>query len=151
MAQSIWRKNIQRLNCGYSTMAGRSAKSKTSGSHPLTLKEALKKRPRKKRKYNLESQIRNALRKVWRFSPMRAAALAAARISGDLYMCAKCGKPFHKPDVEVNHIEQAAQGDGWGPFIQRLLYMPLDGLEVLCKPCHSTKTKEQRNAHPETI
>ncbi len=82
---------------------------------------------------------------------MRAEALSRAKIAPGLWMCAKCGKPTR--DKEVDHTNPVSQGDGWGPYIDRLLYMPIETLLVLCKPCHLETTAERKalRAHTKAI
>jgi len=63
------------------------------------------------------------------------------------YTCAKCQEDYTSKDVEVDHIEPVVSvGDGfidWNVFIERL-FCPIENLQVLCKPCHKKKTKEER-------
>lgn len=63
------------------------------------------------------------------------------------YLCNSCKKEFPAKDVEVDHISPVVHTvDGfldWNEFIKRL-YCDKDNLQVLCKPCHKKKTKEER-------
>lgn len=101
--------------------------------------------------YNLKSQIRSALRRVWLYSPLRRNALIAARVSRGVYRCKSC-KELHGPkEMDVDHIIPATPADGinqpedWGLFIKNLLYCGDEGVVAICKPCHKKKTQEERN------
>jgi hypothetical protein len=89
----------------------------------------------KKRVWNKTGQIRNALRKIWMWSPLRTAALGKARIGRGSYLCAMCGKIFGPKEVEVDHIlrtrPEGSDPNDWNGFIERL-FCDLEGLQVLC-------------------
>ena len=62
------------------------------------------------------------------------------------YKCAKCKKHYKAKEVSVDHIETAGSlntFDDIGPFVKRL-FCGTDGLQVLCKDCHTTKTASER-------
>ena len=63
------------------------------------------------------------------------------------YQCASCKEWFKQKDVDVDHIEPAGSllsFDDLPMFVNKLL-PPKEGLQVLCKPCHKLKTKEERS------
>jgi len=60
------------------------------------------------------------------------------------YRCRKCGKEFPQKQVQVDHTTPIGSVDNWDSFIERL-FCEADNLQVLCKPCHSKKTKKERN------
>ena len=63
------------------------------------------------------------------------------------FKCAKCKKWHKQKDVSVDHIVPAgalSSYDDIAGFIQRL-FVGTEGLQVLCKVCHNTKTQEERN------
>lgn len=65
------------------------------------------------------------------------------------YRCAECGGEFPVKEVQVDHKEPLVPTDGtsandWNVIIARAL-PEADGLQVLCKSCHSVKTKEENN------
>lgn len=68
---------------------------------------------------------------------------------GQHFQCAACAKDFPSSQVQVDHIEPiVSTEDGftsWKDFIERL-YCEKENLQVLCKPCHSLKTKKERDA-----
>ena len=59
------------------------------------------------------------------------------------YKCAKCGNDFPQKQVQVDHREPIGNCRNWTTFIARL-FCEGDNLQVLCKPCHKTKTKGER-------
>ncbi|MDY0087105.1 MAG: HNH endonuclease signature motif containing protein [Coriobacteriia bacterium] len=65
-----------------------------------------------------------------------------------VYQCEQCREWFPKKLVEVDHIVPCGsltdiEKDA-GPFILRML-CEIDGLRLLCEPCHQVITQEQRN------
>jgi 5-methylcytosine-specific restriction endonuclease McrA len=59
------------------------------------------------------------------------------------YLCASCGEEFTAKDVEVDHITPIGVDKSWDEFIHGL-YCEEENLQVLCKPCHKKKTKEEK-------
>lgn len=115
--------------------------------------------------YNLGTQIRSALRKAWFWHPSLQQALKRERIEEPytkkdgtrsklprvFYKCAACGKRFKQKEIQLDHIvavgptpgsKLAPPGYTWDAFIDRL-FCSADNLQVVCKPCHALKTKEQ--------
>lgn len=68
------------------------------------------------------------------------------------YQCAQCLGLFPASLVVVDHINSVVDVTGfssWDDVIARM-FCSADGLQVLCKPCHAIKTKEenaQRREH----
>ena len=107
----------------------------------------------------IKSFIVSALRTGARRWPPKYECLQAAfteqkinKASGRMakhYRCASCQEEFTSTNVEVDHISPVVSvGDGfidWNIFIERL-FCPIENLQVLCKPCHRKKTKEERKA-----
>lgn len=59
--------------------------------------------------------------------------------------CNSCHGVFVAKSVVVDHIEPVVPVSGfssWDEVISRM-FCPVDGLQVLCKPCHAIKTKEE--------
>jgi hypothetical protein len=91
---------------------------------------------------------------VFRFSwPPRYEALNSARrtVTGKRhkyeYQCNMCEKWFKQKEVEVDHIESIGtlrQYEDLPTFVERL-FVSVDELRVVCKPCHKKRTKEERN------
>ena len=100
-----------------------------------------------------------ALRSATRRYPPRNAALQNAYVdkriskrSGRLakhYKCAKCRKLFTSTDVQIDHIDPVVDPQqgfvSWDVYIARM-YCEEDNFQVLCKPCHKVKTKEERES-----
>lgn len=63
------------------------------------------------------------------------------------YKCARCKEEFSSSNIEVDHIipvvDPAKGFTTWDEYIARL-YCEEDNLQVLCKPCHKEKTKEEK-------
>lgn len=62
------------------------------------------------------------------------------------YQCARCGLWHKDKDVEVDHIVPVGtlrSFEDLPGFVERL-FCPIDGLRVLCKPCHLEITAEQK-------
>lgn len=92
--------------------------------------------------YNLKRNIVNKLREVARYYPVRAQALKKAARAFSNYECASCGGMFGKHQVQVDHKEPVVSTEGfvdWNTYIDRL-FCPLEGMWVLCKPCHLKKS-----------
>lgn len=102
-----------------------------------------------RRKWALTSVLRSALRKAWRWSPMRSEAMKRAKVAYGRYQCAECGAHKGPRDVAVDHLESVTPPEGltsWDVYISRL-FCPVEGLQVLCKePCHKEKTRQERAA-----
>jgi 5-methylcytosine-specific restriction endonuclease McrA len=64
-----------------------------------------------------------------------------------LYICAICNESFKGTEVCVDHIVPCGSlksFDDIGGFCERL-FCEVDGLRVLCKPCHQQVTNQERN------
>lgn len=62
------------------------------------------------------------------------------------YKCAKCKKYFMEKEINVDHIVPAGTlrcYDDLPGFVERL-FCEVDGLQVLCNPCHDKKTQQER-------
>ena len=63
------------------------------------------------------------------------------------YKCAKCGEINKKKDTNTDHIIPVVPLEGWDSldgFADRLL-CDEDGYQVLCVPCHDTKTAWEKS------
>jgi 5-methylcytosine-specific restriction endonuclease McrA len=61
------------------------------------------------------------------------------------FKCAKCKRDFPQKDVTVDHIIPVVGPEGfvsWDEFIKRL-FCSTNNLQVVCIPCHATKTKKE--------
>ena len=62
------------------------------------------------------------------------------------YGCAFCGGWFKGDEVKVDHIQPTGSLKSWDDvrgFLERL-FCEVDGLRVLCEPCHATRTDNDR-------
>lgn len=63
------------------------------------------------------------------------------------YKCAACRKQFVAADVQVDHIDPVVDPKkgfvSWDVFIERM-FVEIEKLQVLCKPCHKTKTDDEK-------
>lgn len=59
------------------------------------------------------------------------------------FTCAECEKEFVQANVQVDHKVPIGSCKTWDEFIEKL-FCETDNLQVLCKPCHKKKTKEER-------
>lgn len=62
------------------------------------------------------------------------------------HQCSECNKWHPKKNVEVDHILPAGSLKGLDDlagFVDRL-FCEIDGLRVLCKPCHLAITKKEK-------
>lgn len=99
----------------------------------------------------------SALRAASRRWPVKYAVMKQACVgrkvnivSGKLalhYVCAGCNKHFPASNIAVDHIKPVVDPkkgfQGFDVFIERL-FCESDGLQCLCKECHSVKTKDER-------
>ena len=101
-------------------------------------------------RYN--SFIRSALRNAWQRWPPKYNKKNLARVERGIYRCEGYNSEAHNvraKEVQVDHIIPVVDPEkgfvSWNTFIKRL-FVEEDKLQVLCKECHSRKTKEERNA-----
>lgn len=79
-------------------------------------------------------------------SKERSECLKKARIDRGLYVCAICSSQVRSKEIQVDHVESVVPltgFDGFDNFIQRL-WCSEDLLQAICKSCHDTKTKAER-------
>lgn len=100
------------------------------------------------------SYLRSGLRAAYNKWPPKWDVLKAAKrpYTGNSkqqkweFKCAVCGKYYKQKDVSVDHVVPAGalnSFDDIAGFCSRL-FVGVEGLQVLCTTCHSTKTKEER-------
>ena len=97
--------------------------------------------------------VRSALRAAFRKWPPKFDVLRNARTVVKLnpasgrqamhYTCAACDGEFPMKQVQVDHTVPIGTFKTWDKFISRL-FCEAPKLQVLCKPCHKKKTKEER-------
>ncbi len=98
-----------------------------------------------RRKYNLETRLRNAVRKEFLYSPLRREAMKRAKRGVDIYECENCHKEWFKRGVDIDHKDPVVDPEcgfiGWDNYIIRT-FCDIDNLWCLCKECHKEKTRE---------
>ena len=95
----------------------------------------------------INSKIRKALRQIWFWSdPNRKEKIKQSTIQKGIFRCDGCKKEFEK--IEIDHVVPVGSLDNWSSYISRL-FVPVDGLQALCRTCHQKKTnkesREKRN------
>lgn len=64
------------------------------------------------------------------------------------YKCSHCEEWFMEKEIQVDHIVEAGSltcGDDLKEFVEKL-FCEVDGLQVLCKPCHKIKTDKYKKS-----
>lgn len=101
------------------------------------------------------SFIRSGLRAKWmrwppKFTVLKSAqrkSLSANKKLQYEYQCSECRSWFPQKEVEVDHIIPAGSLKDYSDlpgFVERL-FVGVDGLRVVCKPCHKQITQEARD------
>jgi 5-methylcytosine-specific restriction endonuclease McrA len=64
------------------------------------------------------------------------------------FQCASCHNEFIATDIQVDHIQPVVNPKTgfttWDDYINRM-FCEVDGYQVLCKPCHKTKTDQEKS------
>lgn len=100
------------------------------------------------------SFIRSALRRAWmrwppKYEVMRLASrpyTGTDKRTKKEYQCKKCKEWFKTSQVEVDHVVPAGtlrDYDDLPKFVERL-FVGVDKLRVLCKPCHKKITAKEK-------
>ena len=108
------------------------------------------------------SKIRSSLRKGFMFwHPMMLALQKASRpyvgsnkLQKKEYKCSICEDWFKRTDIHIDHIIECGSlktYDDIVPFIKRLTIEDIDAFQILCKPCHLKKTKDERTKRKNSI
>ena len=101
--------------------------------------------------------IRSALRQAFNRYPAKFQARKAAErtVTGKRhkyeYQCAECEDWFMGKEIQVDHIEPAGSLKTFNDLPQfcERLFCEADGMQVMCKPCHQSKTNAERKARKE--
>ena len=99
--------------------------------------------------------LRSRLRRQFRYwKPMMAAKQAARRpYNGPNkrqkfeFQCNHCKEWHADKNVQIDHINPTGSLLSWEdvtPFLQRLIPEDIKSFQVLCKPCHTKKTNDER-------
>lgn len=106
-------------------------------------KDLPNKHSRKASKFKQSPHIMKYIRYSFLRSPMRSMAINAAKKIPGVFICNSCKEGFGRKEVNVDHIVPVDSFDSWDNIIARV-YPGVEGLQVLCKPCHLIKTKIDR-------
>ena len=70
------------------------------------------------------------------------------------FKCAICSNEFIATDVQVDHIHPVVDPkkgfNTWDEYIDRM-FCEVDGYQVLCKPCHKTKTDQEKSERKKNV
>jgi 5-methylcytosine-specific restriction endonuclease McrA len=118
--------------------------------------------PKKKSPFNQNAAIRGAIRRIFSRSPVKIEVLKKVRREvprynkdgsrgkrdAVQYQCAVCKSFVGSTKVEVDHIIPVIEVNekgfvDWNMFVERLFCGP-ENLQVICDPCHDTKTHDER-------
>lgn len=104
-----------------------------------------------RRAFSVKAFAIAVLRRASYRAPARSEALRQARSARNTYHCKKCSASFSRREVQIDHKLPVVSTSGWDSFdgfIDRL-FCGVDGLQVLCKPCHKEKTQAENKARRE--
>lgn len=101
------------------------------------------------------SFIRSALRSAFMKYPVKHQAKGNAKQitpEGVRYKCSACAGLFRDKDVQVEHTVPCGSLKSYDdlPRFVSNMFCEADGLTIMCKPCHQTKTNDERLARKET-
>lgn len=95
------------------------------------------------------SFAKNELRKSFKRWFAKNECKKLARVERGKYQCANCKELFKEPQMEVDHRESVVPIDIPGSeqslenYVDRL-FVEVDKLDLLCKPCHKQKSKNEQ-------
>jgi 5-methylcytosine-specific restriction endonuclease McrA len=96
--------------------------------------------------------LRAQIRRIFQWSPSRKAAKRRAQVAKnpEAYQCETCGaEPLYKGQYEIDHTIPCVNVmgfDSWSDEIERTLAVTVEGLTIMCKPCHYKKSAEENKA-----
>lgn len=94
----------------------------------------------------LSAFLFSGLRRLSYRTPMRAECMRKHRVARGKYKCNMCQNIVSRKQIAVDHvlpvIDPNTGFQDWDTYIARL-FVEKEGLQVLCKTCHSTKSKEE--------
>ncbi len=93
-----------------------------------------------------------ALRKASYRWPARYGALKDSRCAPGLHRCAHCNVAIPSKETKKDHVKPVVSPDigfiSWDIYIHNM-FGPPGSIQVLCKPCHSIKTKSENKKRKE--
>ena len=97
----------------------------------------------RKKTPNHRHWLTNKLRRLSYQWPPRKEAIKRARLERGIYKCAICEGKFGPKEIQLDHkipvVDEEVGFVDWNTYIERL-FCDVDNFQVLCKPCHETKT-----------
>lgn len=110
--------------------------------------------------FDFNAFIKNSLRRAFYKYPARSEVLKESRVERGIYKCASCELQFGPKEIQVDHKEPVISIENdlskkinWNVYIKRL-FCGKEGLQVLCKECHKSKTyleNELRREHKTSL
>lgn len=96
--------------------------------------------------FNLKSFLIGKLRRLSYQIPARSEVKKRARIARGLYRCEACKTVLRNGEYQLDHIIPIINPTrgfvSWDDYIGKL-FVGADGLQLLCIPCHKTKTNKE--------
>jgi hypothetical protein len=92
----------------------------------------------------------SGIRRIWMYHPVKLELKKKYRKKVDGVFkvpCAICENWYIQGVVEIDHMAPVlpcTEMKHLGPYTDRLLNVPLDLLQILCKKCHTTKTYAEK-------
>lgn len=87
--------------------------------------------------------LTNKLRRLSYQWPPRKEAIRNARVERGRYKCASCDNIFGPKEIQLDHkipvVDEEIGFVDWNTYIERL-FCDESNFQVLCKPCHESKT-----------
>lgn len=100
-------------------------------------------KPERKKTPNHRHWLTNKLRRLSYQWPPRKQAIVNARVERGVYKCATCEGLFGPKEIQLDHkipvVDEEIGFVDWNTYIERL-FCDVENFQVLCKPCHETKT-----------
>ena len=102
---------------------------------------------KKKKRKTIKTFLIPKLRSASLYWPARQDVYERIRVERGKYACEMCGEIKARKEIAIDHINpiisiQHGFNDDWTALINAL-YCEADGLQGLCKPCHSIKTMQE--------
>jgi hypothetical protein len=98
---------------------------------------------KKPARWNQKDKLVAAIRKVWRYSPMRKEALERTKVGVKANRCENCEEIFNIKLVEVHHTKSMHGWKTYDELIDKMLCHSTE-LKVLCERCHRYENAKQK-------
>jgi hypothetical protein len=106
-----------------------------------------------KRPYNLKTRIVGQLRRLFLWHPGLKEVRNRTRITRGVYECENCLQLFPAKEMRCDHaapvVDPRKGFEDWNTYISRMFDVIPDGINHLCKGCHTAKTTRERQARSE--